>query len=214
MPTAGCSRRRRRRCSCSSARRRAQSGRREKVVMHFERDLGDGYRLSLRTRETDEGMLRLIEKNLSRLRAWEPWALTDQTRETLGAFTQYQLEGFSRGTIVPTVVFRGDEMVGAASVALDRATRKAELGYWLDYEAEGKGIAFLACSALVEHLTEQGMRRVEIRTAASNERSCRLAERLGFEREGVVERALVLGEKRLDLAIYSLAVDSLTSDSA
>ncbi len=176
--------------------------------MYFDRDLGDGYRLSLRTHATDDGMLRLIEKNLSRLRAWEPWALAEQTPETVGAFTQYQSEGFSRGTIVPTVIFWRDEMVGAASVALNRATRKAELGYWLDAEVEGKNVAFRACSALLEHLAEQGMRRVEIRTAASNQRSCRLAERLGFERDGVLERALVLGPKRLDLAIYSLAIDS------
>ena len=83
--------------------------------MRFEFDLGSGYSLALRTLATVETMHRLTEKNLDRLRAWEPWAQGEQSESDLAAFTQFQLDQFARGAVVPTVIFRGDQAVGSAS---------------------------------------------------------------------------------------------------
>jgi ribosomal-protein-serine acetyltransferase len=170
--------------------------------MRFEFDLGSGYSLALRTLATVETMHRLTEKNLDRLRAWEPWAQGEQSESDLAAFTQFQLDQFARGAVVPTVIFRGDQAVGSASLKLDAYLSTAELGYWIDRDEEGKGIVSRACSALIEHAFGAGMRRLEIRTAAYNERSCRVAERLGFEREGILREALPIGANRLDVALY------------
>ncbi len=96
--------------------------------MQLEHDLGDGYSLSLRTLDTVEGMHRLTEKNLDRLRPWEPWAQGEKTESDTRAFTQLQLDQYSRGAVVPTVILRGDEPVGSASLKLDSYMVTAELG--------------------------------------------------------------------------------------
>jgi ribosomal-protein-serine acetyltransferase len=173
----------------------------------FETDLGDGYKLALRTPAGVDGMHRLIERNLDRLRPWEPWAQGEQTREALAAFTQSQLDQFASGTLLPVVILRGDEPIGAASLKIDSYLATAELGYWIDRDAEGQGITFRACSALVDHAINIGMRRLELRTAILNERSCRLAERLGFEREGILRSALPIGDTRLDVALYGRVIE-------
>ncbi|WP_044442327.1 GNAT family N-acetyltransferase [Agreia bicolorata] len=160
--------------------------------------------MALRTLATVEMMHHLTEKNLDRLRRWEPWAQGAQTESDLATFTEFQLGQFARGAAIPTVIFRGDEAVGSASLKLDAYLATAELGYWIDRDEEGKGIVSRACTALIEHARDIGSTRVEIRTAALNERSCRVAERLGFEREGFLRGALPIGEIRLDVALYGL----------
>lgn len=174
--------------------------------MRFTADLGDGYSLALRTSATVPAMHRLTEKNIDRLRQWEPWAQDKQSESGQAAFTQVQLDQFARGAVVPTVILRGDEPIGSASLTLDDYLGNAELGYWIDRDEEGRGIVSRACAALIEHAAELGTRRVEIRTAELNQRSCRVAERLGFAREGLLRQALPIGESRLDVALYGLLV--------
>ncbi|MDP9026411.1 MAG: GNAT family N-acetyltransferase [Actinomycetota bacterium] len=174
--------------------------------MRFAVDLGKGDSLALRTLDTIETMHRLTVKNLDRLREWEPWAQSEPSSESSTEFTRMQLEQFARGAVVPTVIFHGEEAVGSASLRMDRYLGIGEIGYWIDRDAEGKGIAFRACSALVGHALGEGIRRLEIRTASSNDRSCRLAERLGFEREGILRHALPIGSTRLDVTIYGLVL--------
>ncbi|WP_368496740.1 GNAT family N-acetyltransferase [Herbiconiux sp. A18JL235] len=151
-------------------------------------------------------MHRLTEKNIDRLREWEPWAQGEQSEPGQAAFTRVQLDRFVRGEVVPTVILRGGEPIGSASLTLDEYLANAELGYWIDRHEEGRGIVSRACSALIEHAAELGIRRVEIRTAERNRRSCRVAERLGFAREGLLRQALPIGESRLDVALYGLLV--------
>jgi len=172
----------------------------------FSLDLGDGLSLALRTAATDPAVHRLIERNLDRLRPWEPWAQGEQTEADTAAFTRLQLDQFSRGAVVPTVILHGDEPIGAASLKLDSYLGTAELGYWIDRDWEGRGIVTRACAALIEHAVGQGMKRIEIRTAAQNERSRGVAERLGFEREGLLKQALPIGDDRVDVVLYGRIV--------
>ncbi len=174
--------------------------------LSFSRDLGDDFFLALRTTATDAAMHRLIERNLDRLRPWEPWAQNEQTEADTAAFTRLQLDLFSRGAAVPALVLQGDDPIGAASLKLDSYLGTSELGYWIDRDWEGRGIMTRACAALIEHAIGAGMRRIEIRTASFNERSCRLAVRLGFEREGLLRQALPIGDHRLDVALYGRIV--------
>ncbi|MCM6761172.1 GNAT family N-acetyltransferase [Rathayibacter sp. ZW T2_19] len=170
--------------------------------MRFTHDLSGGFRLALRTLDTVEEMHALTRANLERLRRWEPWALSDQTLEGTTAFTRAQLADFAARSVLPTVIMSGDALIGSASLRTNSYTQTAELGYWIDAAAEGRGAVTRACAALLTEVPRRGIRRVEIRTAVENERSSRVAERLGFTREGVLASALPLGDERLDVAVY------------
>ena len=63
----------------------------------------------------------------------------------------------------------------------------AELGYWLRSDLCGGGLMTEAASAVVEYgFAVLGLHRIELRAAPANVGSVRVAEKLGFRREGTL----------------------------
>jgi len=168
------------------------------------RDLGDGYRLTLRDLTTVDPVHELVQANLDRLRAAEPWAWQVQGVDTIRMHTEHLLGQYAMDRALPCVVRADDRIIGAASLAFDPYLGQASLGYWIDADLEGRGVVRRAASALVGVARERGTARLEIRTAADNRRSRGLAERLGFAHEGTLRGALPLGPDRVDVAVYGL----------
>lgn len=174
-------------------------------MSQFSIVLDDNSDLVLREPWTVDGMHALTTKNLDRLRQWEPWAQGDQTHEGLVRYTQHELNEWVAGRSLPVAIRRGDALVGSVGARIDSYAGIAELGYWIDEDEEGKGLVTLAASALIDHLREdRRLRRLEIRAAVENTRSCAVAERLGFEREGTLRRAQQVGDRVHDVALYAL----------
>ena len=170
----------------------------------FGRDLGDGYTLTLRDLSTVQPLHELVLANLDRLRAAEPWAWRPQTLETAVLHTEHLLGQYAMDRALPCVLRLDDRIVGAASLAFDPYLGQASLGYWVDAGLEGRGAVRRAATVLVGVARVRGSARVEIRTAVDNQRSRRLAERLGFTEEGTLRSALPLGSERVDVAVYGL----------
>jgi RimJ/RimL family protein N-acetyltransferase len=82
-----------------------------------------------------------------------------------------------------------------------------EIGYWLRADARGDGVMTRALVLLSRWvLTRDDVARVQLRADVENVGSCRVAEKAGFQREGVLRSAYFnprLG-RRQDWAIYSL----------
>lgn len=176
--------------------------------MFFTHDLGDGFSLGLRTSDSVDELLALIDKNLSRLRQWEQWALAEQTADALRAHITERLQMFVAGTSVPCNIYSDAQLIGNIEMRINTYNGSAELGYWIDEDYEGRGVVTRACRALIEHgKTGFGLRRFELYTAAHNDRSGAVARRLGFEHEGVLRSATPLGEQRFDTNVYGLVVD-------
>jgi RimJ/RimL family protein N-acetyltransferase len=91
-----------------------------------------------------------------------------------------------------------------ASVVHDGAR---EVGYWLREEARGRGLTTRALGLIVAWAFEQPeLARVQLRADPENDASCRVAEKAGFTREGILRQAHWnprLG-RRQDWAIYSV----------
>ncbi|MDQ3292397.1 MAG: GNAT family N-acetyltransferase, partial [Bacteroidota bacterium] len=72
---------------------------------------------------------------------------------------------------------------------LERRVPKAEIGYYLDATAEGKGLASEALRAITKFGFETvGVNKIFIKMPVQNERSYRLAERCGYIREGLLRQ--------------------------
>jgi ribosomal-protein-alanine N-acetyltransferase len=82
----------------------------------------------------------------------------------------------------------GDALIGSAGFYdWDREVGSAELGYDLAPALWGRGIMTEALRAILEYaFTTMGLNRVQVLVMPRNERSLRLAGRLGFVREGVL----------------------------
>ena len=97
-------------------------------------------------------------------------------------------------------------VLGSIGLRWDEAESTAEVGYWLRRDAQGNGYMTRAAVLVSRYALAQGAARVFLRADPENVGSCRVAEKAGFTREGVLRSAHWnerLG-RRQDWAIYSL----------
>jgi [ribosomal protein S5]-alanine N-acetyltransferase len=82
---------------------------------------------------------------------------------------------------------------------------RGSVGYWLLPEARGKGLASRAVVLVARWaLGDLGLRRLALLTEPSNRQSRRVAERNGFQREGVLRSYTEIDGRRVDYVSYSL----------
>jgi ribosomal-protein-serine acetyltransferase len=87
----------------------------------------------------------------------------------------------------------------------DWTARTCEISYWSAPWARGQGLMTSALKLLTKWiLSEQDMERVEVRVATNNIASQRVAEKVGFIREGIARNAGFIHTGRVDLVIYSM----------
>jgi len=80
-----------------------------------------------------------------------------------------------------------------------------ELGYYLDKGYTGQGFATEATRRAVQFIFENlGAHKIIIITRDTNEKSYKLAERLGFEKEGHFKECNIEEDKRFGLLYYGL----------
>ncbi|MFJ4296133.1 GNAT family N-acetyltransferase [Curtobacterium sp. NPDC089689] len=150
----------------------------------------------------------LVLADLDHLRPWEELARPDLTTEDVLTYLTPGLTGWAEGTGVPTAIVLDGAVVGALVARITPATAKAEVGYWLASGAAGRGVMTRAVEALLDALFDDGVFRVELRTAADNLPSRAVAERLGFTLEGTLRQAYPIEGVRHDLCVYArLATD-------
>ncbi len=97
--------------------------------------------------------------------------------------------------------FTEGELLGAINRVNFPEREAAETGYWVRSEARGLGVAEAALRLIAAYaFDEVGVERLELMTETPNLASQRLAEKLGFRREGVARAYLASrGERDRDL---------------
>ena len=92
----------------------------------------------------------------------------------------------------------------AAIVDLDLERREGEIGYMVAPAARGRGIAPRAVDLLTGWgFDELGLIRLELRIDVENPASERVAERTGYQRDGVLRSVYFKDGLRTDLAVWS-----------
>ena len=107
-------------------------------------------------------------------------------------------------------IVRAVELDGRRAGAFDLKksnwrAKTTEIGYWAAPWVRGKGVTTKAVRLLSSWaLTDQGMERVELLAATGNTASHRVAEKAGFQREGIARNAGFTHDGRVDLTVWSL----------
>lgn len=154
---------------------------------------------------------RLIEHNRGELAKWIQWA-AEQTPEQTLAFIRRARAKADDNTGHEYAIVSDGRIVGIVGFpVIDCANRTAAIGYWLDEEHQRRGMMTTAVAALAAHAFDAWqLNRLEIRIDVDNVRSRSLAERLGFQLEGIAREAYRVGDRLNDDAVYSM----LASDPA
>lgn len=151
-------------------------------------------RLILRApREGDAGEINAaIRESIEELKPWMPWATPTPTVEQTAAYSRRKWGEFILREMFDYRIYLKDGGRYAGNLGifkLNWKVRSGEMGYWLRTSFCGRGYMTEAVGKLTEMATDVlNCRRVQICTDDRNERSWRVAERLGFVLEGVLRR--------------------------
>ena len=109
------------------------------------------------------------------------------TREQFGVFVDGTLAGY----VSLSQIFRG-------------AFQNAYLGYAIDRDHNGRGVATTAVSRTLDHAWRLGLHRVQANVATTNAASRRVLEKNGFRHEGTALRYLHIGGAWTDHHLYAI----------
>jgi RimJ/RimL family protein N-acetyltransferase len=155
------------------------------------------------TLETQRLLLRLPEvadaedlngailASFDELHAWMDWAAQPQSLDETRTFCRDSLTAWKEETSFNCLMIEraSGAIVGASGYArLDWSVPKFEIGYWCRTDRVGQGYVSETTWALARHAFEElDARRVELRMDDRNQRSWRVAQRLGFEHEATLK---------------------------
>jgi RimJ/RimL family protein N-acetyltransferase len=185
----------------------------EPVLLDIPHEFRTG-RLLIRAPRTGDGALvhASVMETLDELRAYPsslPWALAEQTPAAQEAWARRGAASWLLRSDFPLIVLDGGtgEHVGNAGIhRFDWEKRVFEIGWWGRRRHHGRGLMTEAVRAVIDYaFTHLGARRVWAMADERNERSWKLAERVGLLYEGTLrgERGDPDGT-RCDMRVYAL----------
>lgn len=159
-------------------------------------------------KEIDEGevvnIFNAIDAERDYLSKWLPFVeKTVDIEFTRGFVNSYLYSDKKNVTFVIYFEQRFAGLIGLKDT--DETNKKTEIGYWLSSGFQHKGVVTKCCKTLIAYAFENmKMNRVQLKAGTENVRSRAVAERLGFELEGIERDGELHSRGYIDLAVYSL----------
>ncbi|HLW16207.1 MAG TPA: GNAT family protein [Actinomycetota bacterium] len=168
-------------------------------------------------RQSDaEEYLALLMRNKDFLSPYEPvrpseyWTLSGQRDQLAVGAADWDLgTGYAFA-----IIDRSDgALVGRVALAnvVRKAWQNATLGYWLDAEHNGRGLATDAARLAVRFaFADASLHRVQAGVMPRNTRSIRVLEKIGMRYEGLALRYLLINGAWEDHRMYGVTADEWT----
>ena len=125
-------------------------------------------------------------------------------------YTEEDAHAYLSGDVAPgeyrlAITVEGD-LVGGIGMGVNSNEYRGTIGYWVAPGSRGHGICTRALRLLAHHgLEELELQRLELITDPDNSASQRVAEKVGFQREGVLRAHLRHPDGRVrDSVMFSL----------
>jgi ribosomal-protein-alanine N-acetyltransferase len=152
----------------------------------------------------------LRTESRSFLTPWEPvWPIDDLSKPAFQRRVLRQDREHTEDLAHGFLIFRAcdDELLGGATLGNVRrgVAQCATLGYWMGERHAGQGFMRKAVTALLRHaFCDMRLHRVEAACAPHNERSRRLLEKVGFQREGFARAYLLIDGAWQDHLLFAM----------
>ncbi|AFA72310.1 putative ribosomal-protein-alanine N-acetyltransferase [Gordonia polyisoprenivorans VH2] len=159
-------------------------------------------------------------RNQNSLMPWEPtgvgsWASRHQVSSWPPLFAVLKSEA-KRGTLLPFVIELDGVYIGQLTVGnIQRgAVRTAWIGYWIDAGHAGQGITTAAVALGVDHcFGPVGLHRLDATVQPDNVASQAVLSKIGFRREGLLERYMDVNKRWRDHFLYALTAEEITGSA-
>lgn len=151
-------------------------------------------------------LFNVIDANRQHLRPWLIWVdgtlKEEHSLEYIRAAKQEQYDQKS----IAFGIFKKDTLIGGIGMhQWDQRLKKAQIGYWLIRQEEGKGILHQCAAVVFTYLFEQlHLNKIELHHLPANTRSAAVARRLNFKVEGILRDSFLMNGRFNDLVINGL----------
>jgi ribosomal-protein-serine acetyltransferase len=168
-------------------------------------------RLALRPfhRRDADPLVEAVWASLPELSRWLPWPHPRYgrgdalrfIRDSQAAWEDGRAHDFALRTRPDGAMHLGNISVWPTS----RREQAGEVGYWIRTDQTRQGIATEAAARVLQvAFDEMALHRVVLRVAVGNRASERVAEKLGFVREGLLRKEVLVAGTWLDHSLWSL----------
>jgi ribosomal-protein-alanine N-acetyltransferase len=154
------------------------------------------------------------------LEPWEPiWADDELERSGWRKRLSRYREDVDQGTAFAFLIFdrKSSSLVGGITLSNIRhgVAECGNIGYWMGERYAGQGYMVEAVQLVCEHaFSTLGLHRIEAACIPGNQRSIRVLEKAGFQREGLLKSYLRINGIWQDHYLYALiAGDPLRNDA-
>lgn len=152
---------------------------------------------------------QLINKNRAYLKQFLPWLNTSNSPKDTLSFIQNATIENKENKALTLCIRDDDKIIGVICFHLFKVGMSAAgIGYWIDKDAQGKGIITAACRHLIQygfsHLT---LLKITISCNINNQKSAAVAERLGFSRKTILPKHEWLYDHYADQVCYEISVE-------
>ncbi|MCX8996394.1 GNAT family N-acetyltransferase [Rhizobiaceae bacterium BDR2-2] len=161
---------------------------------------------------------RLRHASRAFLQPWEPtWRSDELTEASFRVRVSRNRQEYASGLSVPLFIFDSRDMTLLGGITIGHirkgAAQNCMIGYWMGAVHAGKGHMFAAVRLVIPYIFE-GLRlhRIEAACIPDNERSIRLLEKSGFEREGLLRKYLKINGEWRDHLMFSLIAENDRQD--
>jgi ribosomal-protein-serine acetyltransferase len=172
-------------------------------------ELTDGNVLLRPYRMNDvDKLFRAVRESIKEMSVWLPFAHENYSIKESKDWIKKRPKEWKKGITYDFAIFdtqSGDLIGGCGLNEIHESNRRANLGYWVRTSCTGKGIAVAATRLLAKWGFEVlKLKRIEIYVAVGNQRSLRVAEKVGAKREGILRSRINIRDKMHDAVMHSL----------
>lgn len=151
--------------------------------------------ITLRTyvREDADALFAAVNGMRAHLGPWLDWVGYTTKPEHSLQFIQDSLHQLEMQEALAMGIFYDGVIIGGIGMhQWDHRVKKAQIGYWLSKDHEGKGIVTESLKHFFDFLFGKiGLNKIEIHFVAANKRSAKVAERMGCQIEGLLRQSAV-----------------------